>query len=122
MVIDHVSLYVSDFAKSRSFFVEALAPLDLHIVAEGDDWALMGREGRGGFLFRAGDPASSPIHIAFAALTREDVQRFHKAGLGAGGRDNGAPGIRAHYSPNYYGAFVIGPDGHNVEAVTRSAV
>lgn len=120
MIFDHLGFHVSDFARSRAFFVEALLPLKLHIIADGDGWAMMGREGRGQFWFGSGGEVPAPIHVAFAAMTREEVRMFHRAALGAGGRDNGAPGIRAHYSPTYYGAFVIGPDGHNIEAVCRN--
>jgi catechol 2,3-dioxygenase-like lactoylglutathione lyase family enzyme len=120
MIFDHLGINVSDFAKSRSFFLEALRPLKLGIIAEGDGWATFGREGRGQFWFGTGDTVTTPIHIAFSAMTREEVRMFHRAALACGGHDNGAPGIRAQYHPNYFAAFVIGPDGHNIEAVSRT--
>jgi catechol 2,3-dioxygenase-like lactoylglutathione lyase family enzyme len=119
MIFDHIGIHVSDYKKSRAFFVEALIPLDLYVVAEGEGWGLLGREGRGQFWFGEGGTVTTPIHIAFAAATREAVREFHRIALAAGATDNGAPGIRAQYSPTYYGAFVIGPDGHNFEAVTH---
>jgi catechol 2,3-dioxygenase-like lactoylglutathione lyase family enzyme len=120
MIFDHLGIHVSDFHAMRAFLVEALRPLDLHVISEGDNWAMIGREGRGEFWFGEGGDATTPIHVAFAAFKREQVREFHRIALAAGGRDNGAPGIRAQYGPTYYGAFVIGPDGHNFEAVTRA--
>jgi catechol 2,3-dioxygenase-like lactoylglutathione lyase family enzyme len=120
MIIDHVGFAVHDFDTSRAFLVAALAPLGIGIVAEGDGWAMIGRDGKGQFWFgRYGTPPG-PIHLAFVARDRAQVRAFHAAALAAGGRDNGAPGIRAQYHPDYYGAFVIGPDGHNYEAVCHS--
>ncbi len=78
---------------------------------------MIGREGKPQFWFGAFGPPPGPIHIAFAAANREQVRQFHAAALAAGGKDNGAPGLRPQYHPHYYGAFVIGPDGHNIEAV-----
>jgi catechol 2,3-dioxygenase-like lactoylglutathione lyase family enzyme len=120
MVFDHIGFNVSDFAASREFFVKALAPLGLGITMEGEGWATVGRRGEGMLWFGAKGPSPGPMHIAFAAKTREAVRQFHDAALAAGGRDNGAPGLRPHYHANYYGAFVIGPDGHNVEAVCHA--
>src|ERR1700712_4084873 len=120
MIFDHLTIHVSDFAKSRAFFLEALMPLKLGIVAGGEGWALFGREGRGQFGIVEGGTVTTPIHIAFVAMTREEVRMFHRAALASGGRDNGAPGIRAQFHPNYFAAFVIGPDGHNIEAVSRT--
>jgi catechol 2,3-dioxygenase-like lactoylglutathione lyase family enzyme len=117
MVFDHVGFNVSDFAAAKAFFTQSLAPLGITITAEGDGWAMIGRKGEGNLWFGAMGTSPGPIHVAFAAETREQVRRFHEAALAAGGRDNGAPGIRAQYHPNDYGAFVIGPDGHNIEAV-----
>jgi hypothetical protein len=119
MIFDHLALHVSDFAKARGFFIEALMPLQIRIVKEGEGWAGFGRDGRMQFVIAEGE-AQKPLHVAFAATTREDVRQFHQAALSSGGHDNGAPGIRAHYGPTYFGAFVIGPDGHNTEAVTRT--
>jgi catechol 2,3-dioxygenase-like lactoylglutathione lyase family enzyme len=117
MIFDHISLSVTDVDKSKAFFVRALEPLGIGIEMEGDGYAGMGRPGKPQFWLGASGTPSGPMHIAFAAEDREQVRQFHAAALAAGGRDNGAPGVRAHYHPTYYGAFVIGPDGHNVEAV-----
>jgi catechol 2,3-dioxygenase-like lactoylglutathione lyase family enzyme len=121
VILDHIGFNVSDFAKTKDFLVSALAPLEMVITSEGDQWATIGREGEGHLWFGLFGNSPGPMHVAFAARTREQVRRFYAAGLAAGGRDNGAPGIRAHYHPNYYGAFIIGPDGHNFEAVCHSA-
>ncbi|MFO1415153.1 MAG: VOC family protein [Burkholderiales bacterium] len=117
MVFDHIGMNVSNFPAARAFFTRALAPLGIGITMEGDGWAMVGRQGEGNMWFGSFGPNPGPIHIAFSAKTREEVRRFHDAAIAAGGKDNGPPGIRAQYHPNYYGAFVIGPDGHNLEAV-----
>lgn len=117
MILDHIGLAVHDFGKSRTFFRRALAPLGIETVLEGEGWAMLGKEGRPEFWIGVHGIPPGPIHIAFTADTREQVRAFHRAALAAGGRDNGAPGIRAKYHPNYYGAYVFDPDGHNVEAV-----
>ena len=117
MVFDHIGFNVTDFAASRAFFVKALAPLGIAITGEGPNWAMIGVEGGGRLWFGAMGSPPGPIHVAFAAKTRGQVRRFHAAALEAGGKDNGVPGLRPHYHPHYYGAFVIGPDGHNIEAV-----
>lgn len=118
-MIDHIGLGASDYAASMSFFKAALAPLGYTVVMEGPP-------GAGAGLGNAGAPVlwispakqpPAPLHLAFTAGTRAEVDAFHQAALTAGGRDNGGPGLRPHYHPNYYGAFVIGPEGHNVEAV-----
>lgn len=120
MAIDHIGFTVADFPKSKAFYLAALAPLGMAIVEEGEGWALLGTEGRPEFWLGTGS-APGAIHFAFIAKTRDDVRAFHAAALAAGGRDNGAPGIRGHYHPNYYGAFVFDPDGHNIEAVCHAA-
>lgn len=119
-MFDHIGFNVSDFATTRSFLLAALAPLGIGITKEGPGWAMIGRDGKGQLWFGAFAPPPGPIHIAFQARDREEVRRFHAAALAAGGQDNGAPGLRPQYHPNYYGAFVIGPDGHNVEAVCHT--
>jgi catechol 2,3-dioxygenase-like lactoylglutathione lyase family enzyme len=120
MIFDHVGFHVSDFEKSKAFFVRALEPLGIAVASEGPGWAMVGRDGKGQFWFGSLGSSPGPIHIAFRAQSREQVRRFHEAALAAGGKDNGAPGLRPHYHPHYYGAFVIGPDGHNVEAVCHN--
>jgi catechol 2,3-dioxygenase-like lactoylglutathione lyase family enzyme len=111
---------VSDLEAARKFLVAALAPLGIGVVRAGEGWAMLGRGGRGQFWFGAYGPSPGPLHVAFSAETREQVRQFHAAALAAGGRDNGPPGIRAQYHPSYYAAFVIGPDGHNLEAVCHA--
>ncbi len=117
MPIDHLGFNVTDFAKSRAFYVAALAPLDLAPAMEGEQWAGFGRNGKPEFWIGAGGPSPTGIHVAFVAANRAVVRAFYAAALAAGGRDNGAPGLRPQYHPNYYGAFVLDPDGHNIEAV-----
>jgi catechol 2,3-dioxygenase-like lactoylglutathione lyase family enzyme len=123
-VIDHVGLQVSDFQRSLRFYTQALAPLGVSMVMQvtkeesgGYEGAGFGRDGKPSLWIGTGGPTSPRVHIAFVATTRAAVDRFFDAALAAGGVDNGAPGVRAHYHPNYYGAFVLDPDGHNIEAV-----
>jgi catechol 2,3-dioxygenase-like lactoylglutathione lyase family enzyme len=121
MIIDHVGLNVSDFASSRAFYLAALAPLGILIVKEGEGWAGFNLPGeRGGFWISGGVLSPVPIHIAFGARDRARVRAFYTAAMAAGARDNGAPGLRPQYHADYYGAFVLDPDGHNVEAVCRA--
>lgn len=116
-MFDHVGFNVSDFARSFSFYKAALAPLGLGVLGEGEGWAMIG--GADGRLWiGAFGPVATPVHLAFRAADREAVQQFHAAALAAGGRDNGAPGPRPNYGPDYYAAFVFDPDGNNIEAVT----
>lgn len=126
-MIDHLGLTVSDFNKSRAFYDEALAPLDMAVRMEvsaeltgGSPYVGYGPPSRPIFWLGANGPRSGPMHIAFAAETRAQVDAFYAAAMAAGGRDNGGPGVRAHYHPNYYGAFVLDPDGNNVEAVSHT--
>jgi putative glyoxalase/bleomycin resistance protein/dioxygenase len=120
-MIDHISLNVSDPAVSRAFYVKALAPLDYEVAAEyGPVVGLKAADAEGGpgadlWLAPAMDPA--PVHLALTAATAEQVDAFHTAALAAGGRDNGVPGERPHYHPGYYAAFVLDPDGNNLEVV-----
>jgi len=116
MIVDHIGLAVADFARSRAFYEPALAPLGIRVLMQGDGWAMMGRDKPEFWFGSHGKPPGS-IHLAFAAADRAQVRAFHAAALAAGGRDNGGPGVRAQYHPDYYGAFVFDPDGHNVEAV-----
>lgn len=120
-MIDHMGLVVGDFAVSRNFYVEALAPLGVVLLDEGKDWARLGIDGRTVLWIGKGGTPPSPIHFAFVAGSAEAVSGFHAAAIAAGGRDNGAPGLRSHYSPGYFAAFVFDPDGHNVEAVFHGA-
>ena len=122
-MIDHTGLSVSDFAASRAFFVKALAPLGYKVIMEfppeqagGNPVAGLG-DSHPDLWILGGKPTAPPVHLAFRARNRATVDAFHKAALAAGGRDNGPPGIRAHYHADYYGAFVLDPDGNNIEAV-----
>lgn len=117
MIIDHIGLAVSDFEQSKAFFTQALAPLGIEPVMEVEGWAGFGKHGKPEFWFGTHTQKQNPMHIAFVAENRAQVNAFYEAALKAGGKDNGPPGIREIYHPNYYGAFVISPDGHNIEAV-----
>lgn len=117
MIIDHIGLAVRDYPRAKRFYTAALAPLGVELVMEIHGWGGFGSQGKPEFWLGEGDAAQHPMHIAFRAANREQVRRFHQAALAAGGRDNGAPGLREIYHPHYYGAFVIDPDGHNIEAV-----
>ena len=121
MIIDHIGFAVSDYEKSKGFFTQALAPLGVELVMEVQGWGGIGKAGKPDLWFGPGAQPQPPMHLAFVADTREQVRAFYSAALAAGGKDNGPPGIREIYHPNYYGAFVIGPDGHNVEAVCHLA-
>ncbi len=120
MAIDHIGLNVTDYDKSKAFYREALAPLGIGLVMEVEGWAGFGPEGKPEFWFGEHDLHQRPMHICFRANSRAEVDAFYAAAIAAGGQDNGAPGIREHYHPNYYGAFVIDPDGHNIEAVCHA--
>lgn len=115
-MLDHVGLKVSDFARAQAFYDQALTPLGLHRLREFPGVAGYG-DARPFFWISAWDGPIQGVHVAFAAENRDLVTAFHAAALAAGGRDNGGPGLRPMYHPNYYGAFVLDPDGHNVEAV-----
>jgi catechol 2,3-dioxygenase-like lactoylglutathione lyase family enzyme len=118
-MFDHVGLNVQDFERSRAFYRQALEPLGLKETAAFEERkvALFGREGKSGFLVVQREPYGTGTHVAFTASDREAVDAFHAAGVTAGGTDNGAPGIREQYHPAYYAAFVLDPDGNNIEAV-----
>lgn len=121
-MFDHVKFGVSDYAAGKAFFLKALAPLGVAAGSEGDPSygiELCGQNSSSLCLYQA-DEKPAPLHIAFVANTREQVDAFYHAALAAGGKDNGAPGLRPHYHANYYAAFVIGPDGHNIEAVCHA--
>jgi catechol 2,3-dioxygenase-like lactoylglutathione lyase family enzyme len=126
-MIDHTGVSASNYQRSREFYRQALAPLGYALLMElsaavtgHTDVAGFGEPPKPDFWVNAGTPNQPPLHIAFRAATRAQVDAFHQAALAAGGRDNGAPGIRAHYHPDYYGAFVLDPDGHNIEAVCHT--
>jgi catechol 2,3-dioxygenase-like lactoylglutathione lyase family enzyme len=117
-MLDHVGLNVSDYGRSCAFFTRALAPLGFSLLMEpAPETGGFGRDGKPTFWI-SGErrPVSENVHVAFAAPDRATVDAFHAAALEAGGTDNGVPGVREHYHPAYYGAFVRDPDGNNVEA------
>ena len=119
-MIDHVSIGVHDIARSRRFYDVALQPLGYGRLSEGADSLGYGRESVALWIGTAERPVPpddrSGLHVCFAAPTRESVDAFHAAALGAGGRDNGKPGLRADYGANYYAAFAVDPDGYRIEA------
>ena len=118
-MFDHVKFGVSDFAASRAFFLRALAPLGVAVDGEGAPTygiEMSRDEGPSLILFQT-EEKPAHLHLAFVAETREQVEAFHSAALKAGGIDNGPPGLRPQYSGRYFAAFVIGPDGHNIEVV-----
>jgi catechol 2,3-dioxygenase-like lactoylglutathione lyase family enzyme len=117
MIIDHLGLAVSNYSASKVFFTQALAPLGIVPIMEVQGWAGFGKSGKPELWFGEHTAPQRPMHIAFLADSRTQVRAFYEAALKAGATDNGPPGIREIYHPNYYGAFVIGPDGHNIEAV-----
>ena len=126
-MLDHVGFKVSDFARSKAFYERALAPLDVALVMEvtpeqsgGSAHAGFGNGHKPWFWISTGDAPHGGTHVAIVAPSRANVDAFHAAAIAAGGRDNGAPGLRPHYHANYYGAFVLDPDGHNIEAVCHA--
>ena len=123
-MFDHVKFGVSDYAASKAFFVKALEPLGVTVVSEGDPAygvELSAPNGKVSLCLFQTDEKPAHLHLAFAAQSRQQVDAFYRAALEAGGKDNGAPGLRPHYHANYYAAFVIVPDGHNIEAVCHAA-
>ena len=119
-MFDHVKFGCSDYAASKAFFLKALEPLRVAVLAEGVPSygvELCQPGSKVSLILHETTEKPAHLHLAFAAETREQVDDFHRAALKAGGKDNGSPGLRPHYHPNYYAAFVIGPDGHNIEAV-----
>jgi catechol 2,3-dioxygenase-like lactoylglutathione lyase family enzyme len=118
-MLDHVGIPVSDLARSKKFFAAALAPLGYKVLYDLPQATGMGTGKRSTFWIGQGEIAS-PIHIAFIVADHATVDAFYQAAIAAGGRDNGKPGIRAQYHPDYYGAFVLDPDGNNIEAVFRT--
>ena len=121
-MLDHIVINVADLDGSRSFYEQALEPLGLGVVldlSEAAGTVGFGSAGKPGFWIREGD-TSAPVHVAFAAADRDAVDAFYSAAMEAGATDNGAPGVREIYHPNYYGAFVLDPDGHNIEAVRHA--
>jgi len=126
-MLDHIGYAVTDIERSRKFYLAALAPLSITALMEvtaeqtGKDAHVgFGANGKPFFWVGTGARQAGPVHVAFIATSRAQVDAFYKAAIAAGGRDNGAPGIRPHYHQNYYGAFVLDPDGNNIEAVCHA--
>jgi len=126
-MIDHTGINTSDFVKSKEFYSKALSAIGYSLLAEfpasvtgSTDVAGFGESPKPDFWVSKGTPNNPPVHVAFRVATRAQVDAFFKTAIAAGGRDNGKPGVRPHYHPNYYGAFVLDPDGHNIEAVCHS--
>jgi catechol 2,3-dioxygenase-like lactoylglutathione lyase family enzyme len=139
-MLDHVSMRVADYDRSKNFYIAALAPLGYKLAMEGDSGAGFSKASIPDFWVKKGEPGSAVaptesrqdlaevgtcggprVHIAFASDDRRTVDAFYRAAIDAGARDNGAPALRPKYHPNYYGAFVIDPDGYNIEAVCHKA-
>lgn len=123
-IIDHMGLAVSDIERAVAFYEKALAPLGLGVqmrlgkeITGTADVVGFGRDGKPALWLAGGAKTEPHIHVALSAESRAAVDAFYAAAIAAGGRDNGPPGLRLHYHPNYYGAFVLDPDGHNIEAV-----
>jgi catechol 2,3-dioxygenase-like lactoylglutathione lyase family enzyme len=127
-MIDHIGFPVSDYTRAKAFYTKALAPLGYGLVMEvdarqteaGAPAAGFGADGKPDFWIGGEGGLAKPLHVAIVSRDRAGVDAFHKAALAAGGKDNGAPGLRPHYHANYYGAFVLDPDGHNIEAVCHA--
>lgn len=126
-MLDHIGFVVSDYDRAKRFYQAALAPLGIALLFEvtaeqtgAEAHAGFGTPGKSFFWIGTGERPSHSLHAAFAAPDRAAVDAFHRAALAAGGTDNGAPGLRPHYSPDYYGAFVHDADGNNIEAVCRT--
>ena len=120
-MFDHVVFGVSDYAASKAFFLKALAPLGVVVVHEGPlGVELSPPRSKASLCLRRIEEKPAHLHLAFAAENRQQVDAFHRAALEAGGKDNGPPGLRPQYNANYYAAFVIGPDGHNIEVVCHA--
>lgn len=124
-ILDHIGFPVTDYARSVAFYKQALAPLGIILLKEfsltedgSDGYGGFGRQ-RPQFWIGTGTALNGRLHVAFAAANRQEVHAFYDAAIAAGARDNGPPGLRPHYHENYYGGFVLDPDGHNIEAVAH---
>ena len=119
-MIDHMGFAVRDIARAKAFYEAALRPLGLGLVREGEGWAAFGAGRHTEFWIGTYGPPPGRVHFAFVAKDRGAVDAFYAAGMAAGGKENGPPGTRTNYHPGYYAAFVVDPDGHNVEAVCHA--
>ena len=135
-MLDHISIRVADYERSKNFYQMVLAPLGYKLAMETTSGAGFSRGFIPNFWIKQGEPTSfsvpaqssllagcggTALHVAFASDDRKTVDAFYHAALDAGARDNGAPGLRTEYYPHYYGAFVLDPDGYNIEAVCHKA-
>jgi len=118
-MFDHVVIGVSDYAVSKAFFLKALEPLGITVVQEDSLGVELSADDRSSLCLFQTEEKPAYLHLAFRAENRQQVEAFHREALAAGGQDNGAPGLRPRYYGTYYAAFIIGPDGHNIEAVCR---
>ena len=116
-MFDHIGFGVTNLAESKAFYLKALEPLGIKVAMDGPYGVGMGRDNKPSLWLSETTEPPAHLHLAFAAESRKQVDEFYKAAIASGGKDNGPPGLRPHYHANYYGAFVIGPDGHNVEVV-----
>ena len=116
-MIDHIGIQVTDLDRSVAFYTKALAPLGYVLIMRFEQFAGFGVDGKADFWIGRGSPNKPPVHVAFRVRSRALVDAFYAAALAAGGRSNGAPGPRPHYHSDYYGAFVLDPDDHNIEVV-----
>jgi catechol 2,3-dioxygenase-like lactoylglutathione lyase family enzyme len=128
-ILDHFGINVSSYSRSKAFYEKALAPLGIKVLMEFGSGCGFGRDhkpelwiGEGAAKFQKPEHLKviTPVHVALVARSRAEVDAFHEAALAAGGKDNGSPGVRKEYHPHYYGAFVLDPDGHNIEAVVHT--
>lgn len=123
-MLDHVGFAVTDLEKARNFYQKALSPLGIMLIyditaeqTDGEAYLGFGEDQKPYFWVGTGDRFGGRLHVAFLADNRAVVDKFYREAIAAGGKDNGAPGLRPHYHKNYYGAFVLDPDGNNIEAV-----
>jgi catechol 2,3-dioxygenase-like lactoylglutathione lyase family enzyme len=119
-MLDHITITVADMGRAMAFYDAVLATLGIERMMSGEGFAGYGADGRPFFWLGGGWGNAGYAHVAFTTKDRETVDAFYAAAMAAGGRDNGPPGVRAHYHPTYYGAFVLDPDGHNIEAVCHT--
>ena len=120
-MIDHIGFPVKNLDAAKAFYQKTLEPLGYQLIAEFGDFAGFGRDGKPDFWIGKSETGTTSMHIAVNAANRADVDAFYEAAIKAGAKDNGAPGVREIYHPDYYGAFVIDPEGYNLEAVCHAA-
>ena len=120
MKLGHIGIPVKNIQVSKTFYDAVSPSVGLKLIDAWDDFVGYGEDDSYLFYLHTGRAATSGLHLCFEVDTKEQVQKFYEAGLGAGGKDNGAPGIRENYSPTYYAAFVLDPDGNNIEALCRN--